>query len=190
NWYRKQFDKLGVQLVIRATDYNRFQEKVRTGKAQMFGWGWNADYPDPENFLFLLYGPNSKVVSQGENASNYQNEEFDELFVKMRSLPNGAERQAAIDRMVDIVRRDAPWIWGFHPKAYSLYHRWYGNAKPNLMARNALKYKTIDPAERLAARKRWNRPVWWPVVTLLLLLAVSIIPAVITYRRHQQASAL
>ncbi len=190
NWYRKQLDKLNIQLIVRTTDYNRFQEKVRTGKAQMFGWGWNADYPDPENFLFLLYGPNSKVISQGENASNYQNEEFDQLFVKMRSLPNGSERQQAIDRMLELVRRDAPWIWGFHPKAYSLYHSWYGNAKPNLMARNALKYKTIDPQARLEARKRWNRPVWWPVAALALLLAVSIIPAVVTYRRHQQASAL
>jgi oligopeptide transport system substrate-binding protein len=46
--------------VIRVTDYNRFQEKVREGTAQIFSWGWNADYPDPENFLFLLYGPNGK----------------------------------------------------------------------------------------------------------------------------------
>ncbi len=64
NWYRKQFDKLGIQLVIRATDYNRFREKVRKGTAQIYIWGWNADYPDPENFLFLLYGENGKVKHQ------------------------------------------------------------------------------------------------------------------------------
>ena len=27
--------------------------------------GWLADYPDPENFLFLFYGPNSKVDFAG-----------------------------------------------------------------------------------------------------------------------------
>ena len=43
NWLRKQFDKLNIQLVIRSTDYNRFQEKMRNGNAQMFMWGWNAD---------------------------------------------------------------------------------------------------------------------------------------------------
>ena len=58
DWMRKQLQKLDVQLVIRATDYNRFQEKIRKGDAQIYDWGWNADYPDPENFLFLLYGPN------------------------------------------------------------------------------------------------------------------------------------
>ena len=46
--------KIDIALVIRSTDYNRFQEKMRTGKAQLFSWGLNADYPDPENFLFLL----------------------------------------------------------------------------------------------------------------------------------------
>ncbi|MGZ8187022.1 MAG: ABC transporter substrate-binding protein, partial [Methylobacter sp.] len=71
NWYRKQFEKLGIKLVIRATDYNRFQQKMRTGNAQLFVWGWNADYPDPENFFFLLYGPNSKGKHGGENAGNY-----------------------------------------------------------------------------------------------------------------------
>ncbi|MES9963019.1 MAG: ABC transporter substrate-binding protein, partial [Candidatus Sedimenticola sp. 20ELBAFRAG] len=68
NWFRKQFAKLGIQLVIRATDYNRFREKMRKGTAQIFMWGWNADYPDPENFLFLLYGPNGKLEHGGENA--------------------------------------------------------------------------------------------------------------------------
>ena len=82
-WMRKQFDKLGIQLVVRATDYNRFREKMLKGSGQIYMWGWNADYPDPENFLFLLYGPNAKVGAQGENASNYHNEAFDALFRRM-----------------------------------------------------------------------------------------------------------
>jgi oligopeptide transport system substrate-binding protein len=187
NWYRKQFEKLGIQLVIRATDYNRFQEKVRKGTAQIFGWGWNADYPDPENFLFLLYGPNGKIESQGENAVNYRNERFDELFVAMRAMADGPERQAHIDEMVAILREDSPWLWGFHPTAYTLYHDWFGNAKPKLMARNTLKYKTVDAALRSAKRSAWNRPVIWPVALVGLVLVLSIIPAWRTYRARQKA---
>ena len=48
DWLRKQFDKINVQLVVRSTDYNRFQDKIRKGDTQMFYWGWNADYPDPK----------------------------------------------------------------------------------------------------------------------------------------------
>jgi ABC-type oligopeptide transport system substrate-binding subunit len=53
----RQFAKIDIQLEMRATDNNQFQDKVRKGKYQVFWLGWNADYPDAENFLFLLYGP-------------------------------------------------------------------------------------------------------------------------------------
>ncbi len=187
DWLRKQFKKLGVNLVIRATDYNRFQEKMRNGTAQIYMWGWNADYPDPENFMFLLYGPNAKVENNGENASNYKNDEFDALFRQMKSMPNGDARRAVIDDMVEIARRDAPWLWGFHPVAYSLHHSWYRNAKPNLMANNTLKYKRIDPLQREQKRQQWNRPVWLPIVVVLLVLVASLIPAYISYKRRVES---
>ena len=188
DWLRKQYARLGINLVIRATDYNRFQEKMRKGNAQIFQWGWNADYPDPENFLFLLYGPNAKIDNNGENAANYKNAEFDRLFNQMRSLDNNAERQALINRMVELVRRDAPWLWGFHPVAFSLHHQWYKNAKPNLMANNTLKYKRIDPRLRHAQRQQWNRPLLWPVIIAALAVMLLLIPALIAYRRRERAS--
>ncbi len=187
DWLRKQFKKLNINLVIRATDYNRFQEKMLNGTSQIYRWGWNADYPDPENFLFLLYGPNRKVEINGENASNYKNEEFDRLFNKMKSMSNGESRQEIINKMVSIVQEDAPWIWGYHPVGFSLHHSWYENAKPNLMANNTLKYKAIDNKLRNKLRLEWNQPLWWPIVLVLVILVISILPAYSTYKRKQQA---
>jgi len=190
NWYRKQFQKLGIELVVRSTDYNRFQDKMQKGQAQIFSWGWNADYPDPENFLFLLYGPNGKVLHQGENAANYSNPRFDTLFEQMRSLPNNDQRQELIDEMLTTIRDDAPWIWGFHPQAYTLNHQWMGNTKPNLMARNTLKYRTLDPALRAAKRGEWNRPRLLPLLLAVGTLAVCVVPALVVQRRRRDASAL
>jgi len=186
-WYRKQLAKLGIELVIRATDYNRFQDKMLKGTAQIFSWGWNADYPDPENFLFLLYGPNGKVESKGENAANFANAEFDRLFLQMKDMPNGPDRQVVIARMVDILRKESPWLFGFFPKAYSLHHAWYGNAKPHLMANNTLKYKRIDGDTRSEAQQAWNRPVLWPIGLLLVLLVLSLIPAVRGFRARERS---
>jgi len=184
DWYIKQFQKIDIQLDIRNTDYNRFQDKMMKGDAQIFMWGWNADYPDPENFLFLLYGPNGKAKSQGENAANYDNPEFNKLFDQMKDMPNSPERQAIIDRMVEIARRDAPWIWGFHPKNFGLYHAWLKNAKPNLMANNTLKYLRIDPELRARKQREWNQPVLWPFGVVILLLVLGSLPAVAIYRRR------
>ncbi|MGR9012427.1 MAG: ABC transporter substrate-binding protein [Gammaproteobacteria bacterium] len=184
NWYRKQFEKLGIKLVIRGTDYNRFQEKMRTGNAQIFVWGWNADYPDPENFFFLLYGANSKVRHGGENAANYQNPEFDRLFEQMRNMDNSEQRYRIIQQMQEIVRHDAPWIFGYHPKNFSLFHSWYKNLKPNLMANNTLKYQRIDSAARADKRKQWNQPVFWPLVVGAAVFVLILIPAINAYRRR------
>ena len=189
-WYRKQLEKLGIELVIRATDYNRFQDKMLKGTAQIYSWGWNADYPDPENFLFLLYGPNGKVKNKGENASNFANAEFDKLFVLMKDLPNGPERQQVVDRMNDILRHELPWLFGFFPKSFSLHHTWFKNAKPHLMANNTLKYKRVDGEIRTEAQQAWNRPVLWPALILLLVLVASLVPAVLGFRARERSRAL
>jgi ABC-type transport system substrate-binding protein len=189
DWFRKQFRKLNIELVIRGTDYNRFQDKMRDGTEQIFEWGWNADYPDPENFLFLLYGPNKKVGSGGENAANYQNPEFDQLFTRMKDMNNGPERQAIIDQMVRIVRQDAPWSFGFHPKDYGLRHSWVKNSKPNLMANNGLKYLRIDAVARETARTRWNHPDWFGPILTMLFLTLTLVPAWRAYRRKQELDA-
>jgi ABC-type transport system substrate-binding protein len=182
DWMRKQFRKLKIQLVLRSSDYNRFQDKIRRGQVQMFQWGWNADYPDPENFLFLLYGPNGRAQFGGENTANYQNKDFDKLFEKMRTMSNTPERLAIIKQMVDIVRKDTPWIWGFHPKQFSLYHEWNHNVKPNLMANNTLKYRRIDTAVREKLQSQWNQPILWPLGIVIIVIMLMVMPAVFIYR--------
>lgn len=187
DWMRKQFQKLNIQLVVRSTDYNRFQDKIRKGNAQIFEWGWNADYPDPENFLFLLHGPQRKVGNDGENAANYDNPKYNNLFEKMKNMEDGSERQELIDRMIRILRYDAPWLWGYHPMDYGLYHAWYKNVKPNRISHNNLKYHRIDTNLREQKRQSWNEPVLWPVATLLIILLISLVPAVVSYRRKERS---
>lgn len=187
DWYRKQFDTLGIQLVIRATDYNRFQDKVRKGKTQLFSWGWNADYPDPENFLFLLYGANASIDTNGAgiNSSNYKSPAFDTLFEKMKTMKNTPERMNIIRQMVKIAREDAPWVWGIHPKSLALSHAWYKNVIPNAMANNTLKYKRIDAALRVKKQKEWNQPVVVPLVILGLFILFMIFSLRRIYRNRQ-----
>ncbi|MBE0622835.1 MAG: ABC transporter substrate-binding protein [Burkholderiales bacterium] len=189
DWYRKQFQKIDVQLEFRTSDWNRFQEKIRKGNTQMFFLGWNADYPDPENFMFLLDGPQGAVKHGGENKANYSNPEYDRLFAQMKNMENGPARQLIIDRMVAVLRQDAPWVWGYYPKDYSLYHAWLYNVKPNQMARNGLKFYRLDPALREAKRAEWNRPVVWPLLLIVALLILGTLPALRSWRARELARA-
>ena len=191
DWYTKQFAKIGIQLEVRATDYNRFQEKMNKGSAQIFFWGWLADYPDAENFLFMLYGPNAKALTEGngENNSNYQNPEFDKLFEAMKFLEDVPEKQRIIDRMIEIVQRDAPWTFGYFPTSAAQYHQWVSNGKPTQIVRNHIGYLRLDPELRARKIAEWNHPVWWPIPLGALLFLAAIVPAWFVWRRRERETA-
>lgn len=171
-WIIKQLNKIGIEVVFRTTDYNRFQEKVRTGAAQIFFWGWSADYPDPENFLFLFYGPNGSTIGGGENTSNYQNPYYDTLFQRMRGLKDSHQRFSIIKEMVEILQKDSPWIWGFYPKTFTLYHEWMQAVKPSGIINNTLQYVRLNPEIRVQKRIVWNQPLLWPLWLLGVLLVI------------------
>jgi ABC-type transport system substrate-binding protein len=189
DWLNKQFQKIDVQLVVRSTDYNRFQEKIRKAAVQLFYYGWNADYPDPENFLFLLHGPQGKGGQGGQNAANYANPAYDRLFETMQAMENAPERQVIIDRMLTILHEDTPWVWGFHPKDYSLRHAWLLNRKPTKVGNNTLKYQRVDAVMRERLRAEWNQPVLWPLVLVVVVLGALALPAIIGHRRREVATA-
>ena len=185
DWVVRQFAKLDIQLEVRATDNNQFQDKVRKGKHQVFWLGWNADYPDAENFLFLLYGPNSKSVSDGENTANYQVARYDALFARLKSLDDGAEKQVVIDDMVAMLQRDAPWSFGFFPYSSVAVHAWIANSKPAILIRDHGRYLRLDAGARAREIARWNEPRYWPLV----LLAVAVLLATLLVRRSLRRRA-
>ena len=185
NWYVKRLKLLGIQLENRTTDYNRFREKVMKGNFQLLFWGWNADYPDPENFMFLLAGHNGKVKFQGENTANYANPKYDALFKKMENMGNTPERLKIIDEMTATLQKDAPWVWGYHRVAFGLYHSWVENVKSNAMANNTMKYIRIGVPERNSARSSWNSPVLWPIAVLVVIITALSVPAIVAIRRKR-----
>lgn len=189
DWMRRQLAKIGIQMDVRSTDYSRFQDKMQRGTAQIFFWGWVADYPDAENFLFLLYGPNGKARHGGENAANYANPEYDRLFEQMKYLDDGPEKEAVIARMVAIVQRDAPWMFGYFPMSGGAYQQWVGNAKPTQMVRNTLQYVKVDPALRVRKVHEWNTPRWWPLLLLAAVLALAIWPSYVALKRRERQTA-
>lgn len=189
DWLTRQFAKIDIQLVVRTTDFNRFQDKLKKGNTQLYYLGWNADYPDPENFFFLLHGAESRVTQGGENTSNYVNPAFDRLFIRMKNMDNTPERRALVREMNRILQHDAPWVFGLHPKSYTLGHRWLKNRKPNDVGNNILKYQRIDSVDRRAARADWNAPVRWPMLAVLLLGVGGLVPAWLAYRRRERRAA-
>jgi ABC-type transport system substrate-binding protein len=171
-FFRDSWKRLGLDVEITATDYNAFQDKMRTGAYQVFWYGWGADYPDPENFLFLLYGPMGRTRSGGSNYANFADPHYDELFVRMRARDNDPERTALIRAMLDILARERPWIEIFHREDYVLNQPWLEHAKTSAMTLPVEKYLDVDPAQRAQLRTAWNEPIRWPAYVVLAAIAL------------------
>jgi len=177
--------RLGLDVEIAATTYNQFQDKVRRGAYQVFMWGWVADYPDPENFLFLLWSRMARSEG-GPNTANFADPRYDALFLRMRDMPDGPARLALIGEMRALLEDECPWIELFHPESFALLHGWVHNAKPLGMSFSTLKYRDVDPVERAAKRQAWNRPVLWPAWVLAGLGLLALAPAVVERLRRSR----
>jgi oligopeptide transport system substrate-binding protein len=177
--------QLGLDVEVNATTYNQFQDKIRRGAYQIFVWGWVADFPDPENFLFLLECGNARSKSGGPNTANFCNGEFDRLYREMKDMPSNEARAALIRRMLAILEWERPWIELYHEEDYTLSHAWLINSKPMGISYPAYKYRDVDPVLRDRMQARWNAPVRWPVYVLVLAVICLTVPAIRTYYRER-----
>jgi oligopeptide transport system substrate-binding protein len=131
---------IGVRVRVESCTWPEYLERLQNRKFQLVGASWMADYPDPENFLQLLYGPNKPP---GENNASYQNDEYDRLFDAMTRLQDGPERLAIIERMKAVAAEDAPWIFAVHRVAEVLAYDRVGNMKPHAVAESPIKYYRV-----------------------------------------------
>ncbi len=178
--------KLGLDVELKSTTYNEFQNKVQRLAYQVYFWGWSADYPDPENFLFLSSCDYRRSTVGGPNSSNFCDPRFEALFQKMRVRENDAERLEAIRGMRAVLEEERPYIELYHPEDFLLVHGWVHNVKQFGMSNPMAKYYDVDPELRERQRVAWNRPVRWPAYALGLALVLGVLPGLRTFFRERQ----
>jgi ABC-type transport system substrate-binding protein len=103
---KRSLDSIGVRVEIHK---DRFPELIKLEKQcriMMRGAAWIADYPDGDNFMQLLYGPNT---GQSNNAC-YRSSGFDKLYEKSRSMPDSPERNRLYREMARQMEVDTAWI--------------------------------------------------------------------------------
>jgi oligopeptide transport system substrate-binding protein len=138
--FAQNMAEIGVKVRVESSTWPEYLERMQNRKFQIVAASWMADYPDPENFMQLLYGPNRPP---GENNASYENPEYDRLFEKASVLPDGPERLALIERMKRVVAEDAPWIFVVHRQAAVLSYERLRNLKSHAVAESPIKYYRI-----------------------------------------------
>jgi oligopeptide transport system substrate-binding protein len=142
--WKKNMDAIGIRMKFRTDQLPELRKMARAGKIQMRGDGWNADYPDAENFMQLLYGPN---IGQS-NDSRFNLPEFNQLYEQARKLPDSPERTKIFDRMTELMLVYAPWKLTHHLVEDQMVYAWVVAYKPHPIRAEIWKYLDIDPALR------------------------------------------
>ena len=103
-------EHLGIEVELVQTEWATFLQDLNQRRFQMFGGLlWGADYPDPENFLDVLFHSKSS-----DNNMGYSNPELDRLLEQARTELEQEKRFNLYHRAEEIIVRDAPWITLWH----------------------------------------------------------------------------
>ncbi len=96
---------LGIEVEVLQTEFATYLQDLNKRRFEMFQIGWIADYPDPENFLDILFHSES-----GNNHTGYSNPEVDRLLEQARTEPIEDVRFELYNRAERLILQDAPWI--------------------------------------------------------------------------------
>ena len=139
--WKKNMDALGVRIEFRIAKWPENMKAARAGKLMMWGLGWSAG-PDGEGFLELGYGPNKGQ----SNYALFDLPAYNAAYERQKELPNGPERQAAMDEAQKLMVAYMPYKVHVHRIYTDLAHPWVLGYHRNVFVREFWKYVDIDPS--------------------------------------------
>jgi oligopeptide transport system substrate-binding protein len=118
-------DNLGVDIQVQQVETGTFFTQVRQGKYQMWDAGWEADYPDPEDFLDINFYSQSNL-----NDVKYSNPQVDQLLTQARTEQDQTKRTQEYQQAEQQILNDAAWLPLFYDQSYTVvkpYVKGYGD---------------------------------------------------------------
>ncbi|MGE5372351.1 MAG: ABC transporter substrate-binding protein [Solirubrobacterales bacterium] len=113
-----QADVLGLGLNPIALSWPVYAKKLTQGELGFYRIGWEADYPDPDAFLYPLFHSRMRGVT---NYTGYSNPRVDKLLDAARAQTHNTGKRIKLLRQAEqIIVDDAPMIWLFERKALFL----------------------------------------------------------------------
>ena len=144
---QRSLQVIGIRIIIRKAPVPELRKLGKQGKLQLRTDGWQADYPDAENFFQLLYGPNAGQA----NYSRFALPQFDRLYEETAAMPDSPERNALYRKMSNLVLVYAPWRLAVHRLQNHLIHPWVAGYKKHPFVQTHWRYLDIDVARQQAA---------------------------------------
>jgi ABC-type transport system substrate-binding protein len=140
---------VGIRIEATAVQFADLLNDKRVGNFQLATSAWIADYPDAQNFLQLLYGPNTDQ----SNESRFRLPEYDRLYEQSLRYPDSPERNRLYREMTRLVYAYAPWRLGVTRVFNHLQYPWVKAYKKHPILYTNWKWLDIDVAAQRAAMR-------------------------------------
>ena len=148
--YVKSLNDVGLRMEAVAVQFADLLKDKKVSNYMTATSAWIADYPDAQNFLQLLYGPNTGQ----SNESEFKLPEYDRLYEKSLGLPDSPERNALYREMNRLLLAYAPWRLGVHRIFNHLQWPWVKGYKKHPILYTNFKWLDIDVAAQQAAMRQ------------------------------------
>jgi ABC-type transport system substrate-binding protein len=138
--WKKSMDAIGIRIEFQM---GKFAEHLKAAKAcQLMMWGaaWTADYPDGDNFMQLLYGPNTGQSNNG----CYESPKFDAFYRKSTQIPDSPERNRLFLEMTRQMEVDGAWSLHVSRERNQLIYPWVLGYKKHPILHTEFAFMDID----------------------------------------------
>jgi ABC-type transport system substrate-binding protein len=139
--WKKSMDAIGIRMEFQP---GKFADQLKATKAcQLMMWGaaWLADYPDGDNFMQLLYGPNTGQSNNG----CYESKAFDAMYEKSRVLPpDSPERNRLFLDMTRQMEVDGAWSLHVSRERNQMLRPWVKGYKKHPVLQAEFVYMDVE----------------------------------------------
>lgn len=142
--WRKGLNAIGLQVQFKSDKKTEIIKASRLGKVMMFETNWIADFPDGDNYLQLLYGPNSGRA----NYARFNLPEYNRRYEQARKLGDTPERRVLYREMNQLIHAYNPWVVLTHPISADIRQPWLKNYIRHPVELTNWRYVDLNVAER------------------------------------------
>ncbi|HTI48465.1 MAG TPA: ABC transporter substrate-binding protein [Casimicrobiaceae bacterium] len=143
--WARSMKALGVRIEFVKQKWPDLLKMGKAGQLQMWNLGWINAYAEGDAFVQLLFSDN---IGQ-TNYSRFHLAEYDALYRKSRTLPDGPERNRLYRRMSEIEAAYTPWVLNVFTVESTLVQPWLKGYKKHAYWEHAWEYlDTKTYAER------------------------------------------
>jgi ABC-type transport system substrate-binding protein len=131
-WYGKaaqsikqDLSKLNIRVNLKPVTYAELKTAAgKRGNIKMAMMGWLQDFPDPSNFLDVLFNGHKITAEASNNRAFYNNPQVNKLLDAGAREVNWDKRLRLYQQAEKIIVRDAPWIFLHHTDRFVIHQPW------------------------------------------------------------------